>query len=43
VDETLRGSNAWTDDETVIGKDDEDDGDDGMFNLDRDDRGGGAF
>jgi len=48
VDETLRdwcggGSDAWTDDETVGRDDDEDDGDDGMFNLDRDDRGGGAF
>ena len=48
VDETLRdscggGSDAWTNDETVGKDDDEDDGDDGMCELDSDDRGGGAF
>jgi len=39
----LGGSDAWTNDETVGKDDDEDDGDDGKCDLDRDDRGGGAF
>ena len=39
----LGESDAWTNDETVGKDDDEDDGDDGKCDLDRDDRGGGAF